>query len=53
MKRDILAASPPLNIALRAVARIPTDWGEFQLFLYEDDLARNAAPLPPRETENA
>lgn len=38
MKRDILVAPPPLNIALRAVARIPTDWGEFQLFLYEDDL---------------
>ena len=30
-------ADPPLMVIRRAQARIPTEWGEFQLFLYEDD----------------
>jgi 3,4-dihydroxy 2-butanone 4-phosphate synthase/GTP cyclohydrolase II len=30
-------SDPPVKVARRAEARIPTEWGEFQLFLYEDD----------------
>jgi GTP cyclohydrolase II len=37
VKRKILKADPPATVARRAEARIPTEWGEFQMFLYEDD----------------
>ncbi len=37
MKRKSLPAAPPATVARRAEARIPTEWGEFQMFLYEDD----------------
>ncbi len=30
-------ADPLLRVVRKAEARIPTEWGEFQLFLYEDD----------------
>ena len=36
MKGDIPVAEPPLTVTRRAEARIPTEWGEFRLFLYED-----------------
>ena len=32
-----LMPEPPLTVTRRAQARIPTEWGEFQMFLYEDD----------------
>ncbi|MFA5183246.1 MAG: GTP cyclohydrolase II [Syntrophales bacterium] len=40
MKKDILVAAPSLTVIRRVIARIPTEWGEFQMFLYEDDRER-------------
>jgi GTP cyclohydrolase II len=37
VKKDILVPDPPLTVTRRAEARIPTEWGEFRMFLYEDD----------------
>ena len=37
MKGNIHRVGPRPAVLHRAVARIPTDWGEFQMFLYEDD----------------
>lgn len=37
MKGQRLTAGPSLTVTRRAEARIPTDWGEFQMYLYEDD----------------
>jgi GTP cyclohydrolase II len=37
LKGDISVADPPLTVIRRAQARIPTEFGEFQLLLYEDD----------------
>jgi GTP cyclohydrolase II len=37
VKRKILQAAPVATVARKAEARIPTEWGEFQMFLYEDD----------------
>jgi GTP cyclohydrolase II len=37
VKRKFLKTAPPATVARRAEARIPTEWGEFQMFLYEDD----------------
>jgi GTP cyclohydrolase II len=40
VKGDTSVAETPLTVIRRAEARIPTEWGEFQLFLYEDDRDR-------------
>ncbi len=40
MKKKILKGDPPLTVTRKAEARIPTEWGEFQMFLYEDDRDR-------------
>jgi GTP cyclohydrolase II len=37
MKGNHPVADPRLTVTRRAEARIPTEWGEFRLFLYEDD----------------
>jgi GTP cyclohydrolase II len=37
VRGDTFVADPPLTVTRRAEARIPTERGEFQLFLYEDD----------------